>query len=222
MPEIRDLTAADFERVLKPFQQIGRKRFLAEYPDAGADRTPGYFILWEGRLHDLKAVVHAAYDWRFGTPLLVSPYPQEMREAVASLADRSIRAYQVPRLARVTIPDGDNGFRTVCSKDLVNRKHFHIVRDFGDGTVDTDGQDRFLQRLDDIVADLGGPEVPWIFREANGGIRKIDKGRARFALNGWRARFPSYLEADDYLTGIVVGDAAEEVAVEAVTAARWL
>ncbi|PGH59230.1 hypothetical protein CRT60_00935 [Azospirillum palustre] len=214
MPDIHDLTVANVEWVLNWFRKVGREQFLAEYRAAGADRASSHFVLWEGRLYDLKAVVYAAYFRRFKTPLRGSPHSTVMRDALSSLADGSIRTYHVPQLSRVTIPEADNGFRTVHPEEVVNRDHFHVVKDFGDGTADSDDQDTFLQRLDDIVADLGRPNVPWIFRDANGGIRKIDKGRARFALNGSRVWIPVDLQAADYLTGIEVGDADGEKTVE--------
>ncbi|WP_109122528.1 HNH endonuclease [Azospirillum sp. TSO22-1] len=207
MPGIHDLTVADIRKVLTRFRTIGRKRFLAEYKEARADGASSHFVLWSGRLYDLKAVVYAAYFERFNTPLRESPHSRVMQDALLSLADGSVQTYYVPHLKTVQIPEGDNGFRTVLPNELVNKEHFHRVRDFGHGTAETDDQNVFLERLDEIVVATGNPRVPWIFREASGGIRKIDKGRARFTLNGWRAWTPLELEADDYLTSIVVGEA---------------
>lgn len=65
------MTTADVEAAIREFDDLGRDRFLRKY---GFGEARGYFLVWQGREYDSKAVVGAAHALRHGERLLASEF----------------------------------------------------------------------------------------------------------------------------------------------------
>lgn len=61
-----DVTAADVEAAVREFDEVGRDRFLEQH---GYGEARSYFLLYEGREYDSKAIVGAAHALRHGERL---------------------------------------------------------------------------------------------------------------------------------------------------------
>lgn len=62
----KDITTAGVQRAILEFDKLGRDEFLRAY---GFRKARDYFVVWDRKYYDSKAIVGAAHRYDFGVPL---------------------------------------------------------------------------------------------------------------------------------------------------------